>query len=131
MYHILIDRFIIWRRRRICIIRRILLLCFPIIIVLDILRCTLVTLRRLSYGIIGYIAWIIRRAGISIKNYAYRLLMISDRYLLVISFRIAVIVSIISFVVINRIELVFRCYEKSTAICEFVASIIHEKWQYV
>lgn len=48
----------------------------------------------------------------------------SDRKIVALSFRLAMISTLTTIVILNRINPIYKNYESSTAICEFVASVI-------
>lgn len=100
------------------------LLVIPITVVYDVIR----SLMMLFIGI--YIA-IFRECLITLRNMKHSLsyflkwfVSISDRRMTGFAFRIALIISIMSIVLINRYEPFVRRVEASTAVIEFVASTI-------
>ena len=73
---------------------------------------------------IGYIVTFFRavkRAIVALVSWELKL---SDKHIVAVSFRLALIFALVSIVVLNRYQPVFKEYEESTAVFEFLASSI-------
>ena len=102
---------------------RILWLSVPIVIILDILGMT----GLLAYGIVVSIVWYLLSIAISIgkiiSKIADRILLLSDRNVVAISFRISIILGLGCTVLINQYE-PFLLNQESTSAFEFISSTI-------
>ena len=105
-------------------IRWIRYLLLPITFVLDIIIkfvSILISLIRDSVGYICVLARMIKKTLNSLSNWLSEL---SDKRIVAISFRIALILALICIVVLNRYQPIFKMQEANTAVFEFVASAI-------
>lgn len=103
------------------------ILCMPIIIVAIItdivififnVACSFITS---SIGYIVIICRIIKRACKKVLNAIFKL---SDKKIVAVSFRIAIIAALVVTVIINRYDVFVKNVEESTAVLEFFASSI-------
>ena len=100
------------------LIQVILIFCFPIIIMFI---SILISLISYSVGYICVLTKMIKKTLNSLSNWLSEL---SDKRIVAISFRIALILALICIVVLNRYQPIFKMQEANTAIFEFVASAI-------
>lgn len=105
-------------------IRWIRYLLLPITFVLDIcimFVSVLISLISYSVGYICVLTIMIKKTLNSLSNW---LLGLSDKKIVAISFRIALILALVCIVVMNRYQPIFKMQEANTAVLEFVASAI-------
>lgn len=93
-------------------------------VIIDIIWCLLVFLIRVLCLPALYILLFVKEVLRVFRIFTNWLLVISQRMVLAICFRIAAIVGLCSTVIINRYDSFLRCVESSTAILEFLASVI-------
>lgn len=100
-------------------------LLLPFAFVIDII---FLIIRVLIYTVIwysiGYICILIRLIKKTLDKLSNWILDLSDKRIVAISFRIALIMALVCIVVMNRYQPIFKEQEASTAVLEFVASAI-------
>lgn len=96
----------------------------PMVYIVDMLRFVLVLMLYELRSAIGYIFIFLHMISSIIRMIFKRFLKLSDRHIVVVSFRIAIIFALVSIVILNRYQPVFKEYEASTAVFEFLASSI-------
>lgn len=96
----------------------------PLLLTLDVFLFIVTMLWSLLLTSIGYAFWFFRMINCTIGKAASRLDQLSDRRLVSISFRVALIIALSITVITNRYVPIFKAYESSTAVLEFVASAI-------
>lgn len=97
---------------------------FPIAYLLDLIKLLVIALFYELRSAIGYIVTFFRavkRAIVALVSWGLKL---SDKHIVAVSFRLALIFALVSIVVLNRYQPVFKEYEESTAVFEFLASSI-------
>ena len=96
----------------------------PIAYLLDLIKLLVIALFYELRSAIGYIVTFFRavkRAIVALVSWGLKL---SDKHIVAVSFRLALIFALVSIVVLNRYQPVFKEYEESTAVFEFLASSI-------
>jgi fructose-specific phosphotransferase system IIC component len=73
---------------------------------------------------VGYIFILARMVKKTLNRIANWLLGLSDKRIVVISFRIGIIMALVLVVILNRYQSIFKLEDANTAILEFVASAI-------
>lgn len=105
-------------------IRWIRYLLLPITFVLDVIIMFVnVTISFISSSV-GYIFVLARMVKKTVNRISNWILGLSDKRVVVISFRIALIMALICIVILNRYQSIFKMEDASTAVLEFVASAI-------
>ena len=104
--------------------RILLYLLLPFIFAFDVARVTVVALSVMMLSNIGYIVFFFRAIKESVKRVFSWILKSSDKHIVAASFRLALIFALVSMVILNRYQPIFKSYEASTAVFEFVASAI-------
>lgn len=100
------------------------IIIFPLIFVLDVLLILVKTLIAIILSCIGDGCNLLRLIKNSIIKLQNKLLIISDKQMIAIAFRIAMIASLTSVVAENRFCGLVRNQDSTTAVFEFVASAI-------
>ena len=96
----------------------------PLLLTLDVLLFIITTLWSFLLISIGYTFLLFRMVNRTIGKFISWLNRLSDRRLVSISFRVALIIALTTTVITNRYVPIFKAYESSTAVLEFVASAI-------
>ncbi len=96
----------------------------PVLIVIDVVVLVAEVLISLPLSILKDAIILLQQMRIRARKSIEWLRNISTRRLVALSFRIALIVAFTALVIANRYTPMFRLYEKSTAVFEFVASAI-------
>lgn len=92
--------------------------------ILDLIKLLVLALSHELRSTIGYIVTLyrtVKRAVAALVSWGLKL---SDKHIVAVSFRLALIFALVSIVVLNRYQPVFKEYEESTAVFEFLASSI-------
>ena len=105
-------------------ITRLLYLLFPLIYCIDIIRQLFSTLLVYSKTCLGCAVFCFRKAANKIKRGLLKVLNLSEKRIIAVSFRLALIFSFVTVVATNRYEPIFKAYEESTAVFEFVGSAV-------
>lgn len=105
-------------------IRWIRYLLLPITFVLDIIIMFVNVMILLISSSVGYIFVLARMVKKTVNRISNWILGLSDRRVVVISFRIALIMALMCIVILNRYQSIFKMEDASTAVLEFVASAI-------
>ena len=103
------------------------ILCMPIIIVaiiMDIVIFLFNVVCSFVISSIGYIIIICRILKRACKKVINAIFKLSDKKIVAVSFRIAIIAALVITVIINRYDVFVKNVEESTAVLEFVASSI-------
>lgn len=108
--------YIIWRL--------VTFIILPITFVLDVSCILFKMLRLFLFKLIGLCFFLLKMAKRTIGKVVTWINNLSDRRLVAVSFRVALIVTLVATVIINRYTPIFREYEPSTEGLEFVASTI-------
>lgn len=106
------------------IVRWVRYLLLPITFILDIILLCVNVLFSFMSSSVGYIFILARMVKKTLNRIANRLLGLSDKRIVVISFRIGIIMALVFVVILNRYQSIFKIEDDSTAILEFVASAI-------
>lgn len=101
-----------------------LVILFPIAYVLDVIRLLFLAFLYGFRSAIGYIFIVLQTIKRAIGALVLWGLKLSDKYIVSFSFRLALILSLASTVILNRYQPIFKEYEESTAVFEFLASSI-------
>ena len=96
----------------------------PVALIIDIARAFVLSLFTFLLASFGYIVILFRAIKNSTRALSLWLINLSDKRIIAISFRLALIFAFVSVVVLNRYQPIFCEYEKSTAVFEFLASSI-------
>lgn len=105
-------------------IRWIRYLLLPGTFVLDIIvKLVSILISQFSYSV-GYICVLVRMTKKTLNSLLNWLLGLSDKRIVAISFRIALILALLCVVVLNRYQPIFKMKEANTAVFEFVGSAI-------
>lgn len=107
-----------------CWARFFLYFLIPFVYLADIVQTVAFALFQIILSAIGCVVIIYRIAKKSIKALFLWILNLSDKRIVVVSFRLALILALVSIVVFNRYQPIFKEYEASTASFEFLASSI-------
>lgn len=99
-------------------------LLLPATFVLDIIIMFVSVLISLISYSVGYICVLDRMIKKTLNRLSNWLLRLSNKRIVAISFRIALILALICIVVLNRYQPIFKMQEANTAVLEFVASAI-------
>ena len=112
------------KERNQCITRYLIYLLLPVAYFIDIIKLILSLVCSFFVSTVGYLVLLFRLIKTSVKSFFSWILNLSDKHIVAVSFRVALIFAFISVVAINRYQPFFREYEKSTAVFEFLASSI-------
>lgn len=104
-------------------ISRLLWLCVPVTIILDVLRMVVLIAYGFFVSFVWYLMYIAVSIGKIISKIADWILSLSDRNVVAISFRISVILGFGCTVLINRYE-PFLSNQESSSVFEFISSTI-------
>lgn len=107
-----------------CRVKLLLYFLLPVVYLFDIIKMCMLTLLSMIQSSIGYIVILFRIIKNATKAILLWLLKLSDRHIVAVSFRLALIFALVSIVILNRYQPIFKEYEKSTAVFEFLASSI-------
>ena len=105
-------------------IRWIRYLLLPITFVLDIIIMLINVMISFISSSVGYFFVLARMVKKTVNRISNWTLGLSDKRVVVISFRIALIMALICIVILNRYQSIFKMEDASTAVFEFVASAI-------
>lgn len=111
------------QRFRFCV-KFLLYFLIPVVYLFDIINMCVLILLSILQSTIGYIVILFRIAKNVMKVILLWFLKLSDKRIVALSFRLALIFALVSIVVLNRYQPVFKEYEESTAVFEFLASSI-------
>lgn len=107
-----------------CRAKFLLYFLLPLIYLLDIIKLCIKALLSMIQSTIGYIVVFERIIKKAVKKIFLWFLKLSDKRIVAVSFRLALVFSLVSIVVLNRYQPVFKEYEASTTVFEFLASSI-------
>lgn len=96
----------------------------PLVFIVDVAVRVLVSLFRWGCMIISLVAILLRQIASAINSLLVWISNLSDKNVVSLSFRAALIVSLACVVILNRYHPIFREYERTTAVFEFIASSI-------
>lgn len=96
----------------------------PLVFIVDVAVRVVVSLFRWGCMIISLVAILLRQIASAINSLLVRISNLSDKNAVSLSFRAALIVSLACVVILNRYHPIFREYERTTAVFEFIASSI-------
>lgn len=96
----------------------------PFIIIIDIFKCIYTHLLNFFIWIVAYMILLFRIIISNFKNIFKLISNFSDREVVIIAFRIAIILALVIAVIGNRYDSFFILKDESTAILEFVSSAI-------
>ena len=99
-------------------------LLLPVVYFVDIIKLIISFICAFFVSTVGYLVLLFRLIKTSMKRFFLWILNLSDKRIVAVSFRVALIFAFISVVAMNRYQPFFREYEKSTAVFEFLASSI-------
>lgn len=105
-------------------IRWIRFLLLPITFLLDIIIMFVNVMISLISSSVGYTFVLARMVKKTVHRISSWILGLSDKRVVAISFRIALIMALICIVILNRYQPIFKMEDASTAVLEFVASAI-------
>ena len=105
-------------------IRWIRYLLLPATFVLDVIVMSVSIMISLISSSVGYICVLTKMIKKTLNSLSNWLSELSDKRIVAISFRIALILALICIVVLNRYQPIFKMQEANTAVFEFVASAI-------
>ena len=107
-----------------CRVKFLLYFLLPLVYLFDIIKiCVLVLLSTIQSSI-GYIVLLFRIIKNATKEMLLWFLKLSDKRIVVVSFRLALILALVSITILNRYQPIFKKYDESTAMLEFLASSI-------
>ena len=104
--------------------KALLYIFLPAVYIVDVGWQLLYLLFSILLSIIGYIVVLFRIIKGAIKKSLLWILSLSDKRIVAVSFRLALIAALVSVVALNRYQPIFKEYEQSTAVFEFLASSI-------
>lgn len=109
-----------------CKFKKILIYSFllPIVFLVDFIISILICFEIFILFTIQYGFTFFRMLGRKVKQYVKKILIISEKQIVIYSFRIAFIVALLLVVILNRYQPFLRQYNESTTVLEFVASTI-------
>ncbi len=96
----------------------------PIAFIRDIIVVVCTTIFSIIRSVIGYIFLLLRLFKRTIKRSIKWISKLSDKRIVVLSFRVAFVMALAITVIINRYQPLLKNYEESTSVLEFVASSI-------
>ena len=105
-------------------IRWIRYLLLPIAYILDIVVIIVKVVVSFINSTIGYLFILERMIKKTLNRISIWLLSLSDKRIVAISFRIALVMALLCVVVLNQYQTIFKIEDASTAVLEFVASAI-------
>lgn len=94
----------------------------PFSFVLDIFISVILAICSIVFSVIGYVFLLSRLIKKNVTRILNRILSLSDKRIVSVSFRIAIIISLTCTVVFNRYQPFLKLYDESTTVLEFVAS---------
>lgn len=121
---ILVHAIIYAKERNQRITRYLIYLLLPAVYLIDIIKLIISFICAFFVSTVGYLVLLFRLIKTSVKRFFLWILNLSDKRIVAVSFRVALIFAFISVVAMNRYQPFFREYEKSTAVFEFLASSI-------
>lgn len=107
-----------------CRAKILLYLLLPLVYLIDIIKMCIKTLLSMIQSTIGFIVVFFRIIKKAAKEMFLWFLKLSDKHIVAVSFRLALIFSLVSIVILNRYQPFFKEYEASTTVFEFLASSI-------
>ena len=105
-------------------IRWIRYVLIPITFVLDIIMVLINIVSLFICDIMGYVFTLARMIKKTLSRVSRWILELSDKRVVVISFRVALVMALLCVVILNRYQTIFKFEEESTAVLEFIASAI-------
>ena len=107
-----------------CRAKILLYFLLPLVYLLDIIKMCIKTLFSMIQSTVGFIVILFRIIKKAIKKIFLCFLKLSDKRIVAVSFRLALVFSLVSIVILNRYQPIFKEYETSTTVFEFLASSI-------
>lgn len=105
-------------------ITRLLYLLFPVIYCTDIIKQLFSTFLIYLKICLGCVVFCFREATNKIKRALLKVMNLPEKRIIAVSFRLALIFSLVIVVVTNRYEPIFKAYEESTVVFEFIGSAV-------
>lgn len=97
---------------------------FPMLFIMDCVVMILKIFLSVMYSCVREFCVLIHLVIKTINKIQDRILSVSDRRVVSISFRVALVIALTSVVVFNRYHPIFKLYDASTSAFEFIASVI-------
>ena len=105
-------------------ITRLLYLLFPVIYCTDIIKQLFSTFLIYLKICLGCVVFCFREATNKIKRALLKVMNLPEKRIIAVSFRLALIFLLVIVVVTNRYEPIFKAYEESTVVFEFIGSAV-------